>query len=286
MYVAMKTESRSRLLRAGLARLARLAAFALVALPLGGCVVSTEEELTDEDVEVGVAESEIIGGSVDKGDKSVVSVLVWNQQVSRTCTGTVVSPRVVLTAAHCVAAGDVGSNNVVQIFVGNNTGAAWPWLYKSVAAVHVHPKYVTGNLLAGNDIAVVVAKKALGLPALPMNRVALTADDIDEPVRFVGYGKTDAGDPDSVGKKHQTTLELDSISSTLLTTSSAKSFTCSGDSGGPGLMKRNGVEYVAGVVSFGGAKCSTTNSSVRVDVYAKSFVDPYIAKYDPGFKIP
>ena len=150
----------------------------------------------------------------------------------------------------------------------------------------MHPSYSPDFVFFGFDIAVVVTKSALGRPALPMNRVALGQGDVGKPIRFVGYGQTKASNPDSAGRRYETTLSITEVSSKLIDSSSNSSATCNGDSGGPGFIKRNGVEYIAGVDSTGSALCNGANSSTRVDLFAKSFVDPYIQMYDPGFKAP
>jgi hypothetical protein len=42
---------------------------------------------------------------------------------------------------------------------------------------------------------------------------------------------------------------------------------CQGDSGGPAMIIRDGVEYVAGVSSYGAEGCRTYGCSVKVDAY-------------------
>ncbi len=254
------------------------AASVLACAPLSGCVANTDSVAANED--------DIIGGTSDNVDRSVVAISVWNQQVSHTCSATVVSPHVVVTAAHCVDPGDVGVDNVVQVFMGDTLASPWPWLYKSVKEVHVPPNYDSGNIFSGNDIAVVITKSALGRPALPMNRVALGPSDVGRSIRFVGFGKTAANNPDSYGRRYQASLSITSVSSKFVSSSSANSFTCQGDSGGPGFIKRSGVEYIAGINSFGPANCNGANTSTRVDAFAQSFVDGYIHTFDPGFQAP
>lgn len=275
---------------------ATLAALLLAALPLTGCLARGEgddpEELDadvteagdEQEESIGVDSQPIVGGTKDKVTRSVVAISVWNQQTSRTCSGTIVAPHVVLTAAHCLAPGDVGSNNVVQVFMGDSLSSPWPWLFKSVKEFHIHPAYKPGLYTLGSDFAVVITKGALGRPPIPMNRIALKGADVGAPLRFVGFGQTDPNDPSSTGQRFQTTLSITSVLTNLIGSSGKSSSTCRGDSGGPGLLLRNGVEYVAGVNSYGSISCTNWNYSGRVDVVAASFVDPYIKKFDPNFK--
>src|SRR4051794_36251646 len=61
---------------------------------LSGCHgVSTSGELSQS----------IVGGTVDNGDPGVVLLLRLSQQGAEICTGSVIAPQLVLTAAHCVA---------------------------------------------------------------------------------------------------------------------------------------------------------------------------------------
>jgi hypothetical protein len=63
--------------------------------------------------------------------------------------------------------------------------------------------------------------------------------------------------------------------------------TCEGDSGGPLLIQRNGVESLAAVHSYGDSKkCDGTSFDMRADVDLVGFIDPIIAKSDPGFVAP
>src|SRR5688572_21377659 len=67
---------------------------------LAGCAAETEEE------EVAEAESEIIGGSVDRGHPAVGHLQFSVNGNGASCTAALVGPKLLLTAAHCV----VGAN--------------------------------------------------------------------------------------------------------------------------------------------------------------------------------
>lgn len=50
---------------------------------------------------------------------------------------------------------------------------------------------------------------------------------------------------------------------------------CSGDSGGPAFLQRDGVPYVAGVTSFGDAYCQIYGVSTRTDAFGQ-WIDAYV----------
>src|SRR5438105_518352 len=90
----------------------RYALLCLVVVAACGGTISRPEETP----------SPLIGGVTDNGDPSVV--LVFAQQNGSSsgslCTASVISPTVLLTAAHCVAAEEVGSNVTFSVFVGTD----------------------------------------------------------------------------------------------------------------------------------------------------------------------
>ena len=64
------------------------------------------------EVSLGTAEQPIVNGEVDTGDPAVVSVGGF-------CTGTLVTPRVVLTAHHCIGS---GSTPNFEVYFGTRDG--------------------------------------------------------------------------------------------------------------------------------------------------------------------
>jgi secreted trypsin-like serine protease len=70
--------------------------------------------------------SPIVNGAVDGQDAAAVMVFVQHAknptpETSFTCTGTVVSPHVLLTAAHCLDPRTVGDGQTVYVFTAWDT---------------------------------------------------------------------------------------------------------------------------------------------------------------------
>lgn len=251
------------------------------ALSLGGVLAACAPPPDD----VGVRHSAIVGGVLDQGDPSVVLLLAQSNQGTSLCTAEVVSPHVVLTAAHCVAPSVVGNGNTFQVFLGydinDRAQANNAANYYAVREIHYDQAFNVNNLTGGHDIAVVITTKALPRTPLPMNRTPLTRNDIDAPLRLVGYGITSGRDTQgtTAGTKRQTSTVLYDYDNLLLYFNDPKHLTCEGDSGGPAFITRNGIEYIAGVTSFGDQGCLQGGADTRVDVFL-AFVDKYITQFD------
>ena len=225
----------------------------------------------------------LTGAALDHGDPAVVLVTHKSATVSGLCTSTVVSPHVVLTAAHCVSAAMNGANATYRVYLGDDIRTGDASLLFAVKATHMHPDFFADSTTTRADVGVVITDAALPVTPLPMNRATLPSTLTGQTVRLVGYGVTNhADDPQlTAGIRRTMSTQVQGFDAELVRVGDATHNGCDGDSGSPLLLTIGGSEQLIGVMSFSDTACTILTGYARVDKYADSFVQAFIDAEDP-----
>lgn len=230
---------------------------AAIALAAAGCA---ELDPAPSDTTVSSDSRAIVGGTFDPLDPAVVQV-----RVDGLCTGTLVAPNVVLTAAHCVSyaieAGNTGAGSVV---FGNGQDPNIDVI--PIVDMAMHRLYDPPAFLQW-DIAMVRLQRDApeGITPIPMRLDPISQEDLGTSVRVVGFGVTDGEAQTGSGIKRQVQLTLDEITYLHIGLGTSSQNSCQGDSGGPTFARIDGVEEVIGVTSYGSDACKARSYMTRVD---------------------
>lgn len=191
------------------------------------------------------------------------------------CSGTIISEHMVLTAAHCLP--HIGNDNYVVFGV-----SAWKanLQVRQITRKAAHENYANWFPSTAKDVFDIgVIQFSGGLPAGYHPMPILADDSILQPgteVVMVGYGVTSGASQSGSGTMRYTTIRIaEAHGETELKTDEAKSGTCNGDSGGPGLIFHNGRYYLWGATSRGDSYCRnhgiyTKATSYRAWIHQKS----------------
>ena len=201
----------------------------------------------------------IVGGQPEAG-YAAVGALVSDGEAF--CTGTLIEPRVVVTAAHCL---DGARADQVSYFVGADATQLGSGTLLRASRLVQHPEWRGGD--DDPDIGVVVLAQAAQVEPVALNTAALRNDVVGRSPLFVGYGIT-RGNRDDAGVKRSVRIRVDQIMAGAFSYSQPGKNTCNGDSGGPALLEMDGVTKLIGVTSYGDEDCTEYGVDARVDVHA------------------
>jgi hypothetical protein len=212
-----------------------------------------------------VKRQSVVGGTLEQGYPAVGALVAVaptcgepaeDSQV--TCTGTLVAPRVVLTAAHCVENLDLPQ--VLSVVFAPEAAQALPTESVRVIEGRLHPAWRPGV----NDIGVLILAEDAPIAPVPLDGAALPPDAVGRITRVVGFG---IDDQDRIGSRRSATARVTAVDAGTFSIAAAPGMSCGGDSGGPLFLELDGAERLVGITSFGNLAC-TTGTNTRVDVHA------------------
>ena len=254
--------------------------------------------------------SAITWGVPDGNEHPYVGTLLFQRGDSfYSCTGTLLTPRVMLTAGHCVEEGDepnlrtwVSFAESITLPPLNDRDAAIAYLdanWLATEAVIAHPEYNDYMAFPNTyDVGAVILSVPQGmghaeLPPLGLLDTLVTGQGRkDREFTVVGYGMQGFIPPfyGDAYERRKGTVSLIEINSHFTGDEQSAKFTnnpgggngsggtCYGDSGGPVFHGTSNV--IGAVVSFGITPCIGVDYQFRIDTpVAQGFINSVLAQY-------
>jgi secreted trypsin-like serine protease len=222
------------------------------------------------------------------------------------CTGTVIAPTIILTAAHCVFfSSAVLPASAFSVQTGTLTrSTTTPPVPPNVTAVHADPYYNPATFQ--NDAAILVLAQPTSAPSIPLATTASAA--LYTPgtvVSYAGWGETVADTESSAAvalqtgsvsilpnATCQTAVEYHPSVTLCVGGPGYRPATCHGDSGGPLIANTAAGAVQIGIVSYSATTCGIAPDYFTRVLAVQSWIASAIAGtaappvYAPPFNAP
>jgi uncharacterized protein (TIGR03382 family) len=260
-----------------------LSSLSYLAALIGGLLLVGCAEAPDAAESVGQSEAPVVGGrAAEVSDIQATVLLVDADYEEFFCTGTLISPTVVVSAGHCLEGMEPAW---VEVHAGELDATDDVPAEQVVAAarVEVHPDYdfnVTASDPDGldgvNDIGLIVLQEAVTVmtpvPVLPLARV----DELLQPgtmLTITGFGVNDIQQYEA-GKLYTADTPFQRhAAGELLAGGPDLPDTCSGDSGGPAYLEVEGQTHLVGATSRAAASAQQECGGGGVYALVPAFQD-------------
>jgi secreted trypsin-like serine protease len=190
----------------------------------------------------------MVGGAPESTNGIGASVITIVGSRGNFCSGALIAPDLVLTAAHCLRG---NTDTKIVLYDANRT----PML-RDVRRVAWHPQFNPQGIAARRasaDVALLQLTQPLSMPVAALG-IPLEPIAAGQSFTIAGIGVTRPGDGKSGGVVRAATLMSTSqpgrLQIRLVDPANGGLGACTGDSGGPVVQQQAGIAKIVGVVSW------------------------------------
>lgn len=219
--------------------------------------------------------SAVVGGTPAGGNGAVVRLLMPDA----VCSGALWTPRIVVTAGHCVTdmAGNV-TNQPIQISPPGANVSLSPQVIAQSATITVNGWRRVGQLSQGDDIAFLVLP--MDMPGGTISRLATVTEvqafmNERRVVSFFGYGRTSPTSGSSAVPNviNQPLFPNQPWSGSFSASQTSFSGICAGDSGGPVITQVGAETVLIGINSAASGPCARSFTPSMTGFIPTAFPD-------------
>lgn len=189
----------------------------------------------------------ILGGhTIDSKDRiSLSSVFLVNSESNEICTGTLVTPKILLTAAHCIPQ---SSEDLQAFFSQQPLSDSAEVQGQEIDFAHTHPEFDRSQNMTSVDLALVVLKESAPAPFKPAILLRGGHIRLGQKVILAGYGNSSAHNSEGFGVLRKVEARLSFVGPRFFEVNqNGGRGICDGDSGGPVFVATDGGLRLLGV---------------------------------------